>query len=100
MKRKPRFCLRLTDSEHQYIKIQAEKAALKTEPYVRALALGYEVKPRPPNEYAALLRTLAGMGNNINQIAKIANTKGNISRKEVQHALQLINQAWERVKTL
>ena len=48
--------LRLTAEEYAHLKATADAAGLKLEPMLRQLILGVELRPRPPDEYTALLR--------------------------------------------
>ncbi len=71
---------------------------MKMEPLIRQLILGVELRPRPPDEYAALLRELSAIGNNVNQIAYWANTRKGISQDDMQETVMLIRQACRLVK--
>lgn len=88
----------LTDQEHDHLKQQATLAGLGTDPFVRNLIQGVNLRPRPPDVYAALLRELSAIGNNANQIAHVANGKKDISQAEINEAVRLIRQAWRLVK--
>ena len=54
--------LRLTAEEYAHLKATADAAGLKLEPMLRQLILGVELRPRPPDEYTALLRELSAIG--------------------------------------
>ena len=71
---------------------------MKMEPLIRQLILGVELRPRPPDEYAALLRELSAIGNNVNQIAYWANSCRCISERDIQEAAALVKQAWRLIK--
>ena len=60
--------------------------------------MGIQLRPRPPDEYAALLRELSAIGNNVNQLAHQANVQGEATRQEITEAAMLVRQAWRRVK--
>ena len=77
------------------MKNQANAAGLKMEPMMRKLIMGMEVKPKPPEIYAELLRELSAIGNNVNQIAHWTNTRKSISLAECQRAILLIDEAWK-----
>ena len=51
--------LRLNAAEYAHLRKQTEATGLKMEPLLRQLILGVNLRPRPPDEYAALLRELA-----------------------------------------
>lgn len=60
--------------------------------------MGTQLRPRPPNEYAELLRELSAIGNNINQIAYWANAAKGISGSEIHDAAALVQRAFTLVK--
>lgn len=90
--------LRLNAPEYAHLQQQAAATGLKMEPLLRQLILGVNLRPRPPDVYAALLRELSAIGNNANQIAHTANGKKDISQAEITEAVGLIHQAWRLVK--
>lgn len=92
--------VRLTEKEKEHLKKQAEITGLKVEPFLRSLIMNTELKPRPPEVYAKLLRELSAIGNNINQIAYIANANKNINNAKVAEACDLAKKAWRYVKEL
>ncbi|RKJ40126.1 plasmid mobilization relaxosome protein MobC [Acutalibacter sp. 1XD8-33] len=71
---------------------------MEMEPLIRQLILGVDLRPRPPGEYAALLRELSVIGNNVNQIAYWANSCRCISEGDIQEAVALVKQAWRLVR--
>lgn len=73
---------------------------MKTEPFIRKVVLGKEVKARPPNEYVQLIREVNAIGNNINQIAHIANAEQRISSNKIDLVLDLQNELIRLVKEL
>lgn len=97
-KRNNHVSIWLSDSEHDHLKKQAELAGLGIDPFVRTLIQGIKLRPRPPDTYPALLRELSAIGNNVNQIAHVANGKKDISPQEVTEAVRLVRQAWRLVK--
>lgn len=90
--------LRLTAEEYAHLKATADAAGLKLEPMLRQLILGVELRPRPPDEYTALLRELSAIGNNVNQIAYWVNARKYISNSEIQEAAALVREAFALVK--
>ncbi len=68
------------------------------EPYMRDLIMGCEVKPHPPEAYKELLRELSVIGNNINQIAHVANAQQNISPEKNYEAIRLVDEAMRIVR--
>ena len=90
--------LRLNAGEYAHLRKQAEATGLKMEPLLRQLILGVNLRPRPPDEYAALLRELSAIGNNVNQLAHQANARGEATRQEITEAAMLVRQAGRLVK--
>ena len=81
-----KLTLRLTETEYQHLCKQAEITGLKKEPLLRKLIVGTNLRPRPPDTYAALLRELSAIGNNVNQIAHAVNllkSQAQIKRKVI-----------------
>lgn len=90
--------LRLTAEEYAHLQTTAEIAGMKIEPTIRKLIMGNQLRPRPPNEYADLLRELSAIGNNINQIAYWANATKGVSGSEIHDAAVLVQRAFTLVK--
>ena len=80
------------------MKEQAKRAGLGIDPFVRTLIAGVQLRPRPPDTYAALLRELSAIGNNVNQIARNTNAAKSADRADIDEAVRLIRQAWRLVK--
>jgi hypothetical protein len=77
--RKPKrtiiFRVRLSFAEQSLIKRKAKAASLTASRFVREAALGVSIKPRVfTEEEKQLYKTLVGLANNMNQIAKKYNS--------------------------
>ena len=88
----------LNDEEYTHLEEQSEITGLPASVLIRHVLAGVQLRQRPPGEYAALLRELSAIGNNVNQIAHWANAKKSIQEAEIQQAVLLANKAWELVK--
>lgn len=88
----------LNDAELAHLRRQAAAAGLGMDPFLRSLILGVELRPRPPDTYAALLRELSAIGNNINQIAHTVNAQKYAADGQVDRAVALVQRAWRLVK--
>ncbi len=88
----------MNEQEYRHLKKQAELADLRIDPFIRSLVLGVQLRPRPPDTYAALLRELSAIGSNANQIAYWANAQHSISETDIQRAATLVYEAWRLVK--
>ena len=100
MDRTTAVLVRLSEKEKEHLKSQAAACALKMEPYIRKLIMGKEVRPRPPDEYVKLLREINAIGNNINQIAHIANAEQRISESKINEVLHLQNEIMRMVRSV
>lgn len=90
--------LRLNADEYAHLRCQTEATGLKMEPFIRQLIQGVNLRPRPPAAYAALLRELSAIGNNVNQLAHQSNARGEATKAEIRQAVSLVHQAWRMVK--
>lgn len=88
----------MNEQEYRHLKKQAELAGMRVDPFVRNLVAGVQLRPRPPDTFADLVRELSAIGNNINQIAYWANAQKSISEDEVAQATALVQQAMQLVK--
>lgn len=99
MRKRPlRVAVRLNEQEHRHLKKQVELSGFSTEQYLRNLIAGSEIKQRPPDELPKLLRELSAIGNNINQIAKIANTCESVREEDIEHIISMQSKIWQMVK--
>ena len=90
--------VRFTAEEYAHLQATAAAAGLKIETTVRKLVMDCQLRPRPPNEYADLLRELSAIGNNINQIAYWANATKGISSSQIHDAAALVQRVFTLVK--
>lgn len=97
-KRNRHISVWMNEQEYWHLKVQAEKAGLGIDPFIRTLVAGVQLRPRPPDTYAALLRELSAIGNNANQIAYWANARKSISEADIRQAAALVREAWQLVK--
>ena len=64
---------------------------------IRKLIAGLEIHERPPDSYFAVRRELAAIGNNINQIAYVANLSKNVTPEQVRQLQEDMGQIWTLV---
>ena len=88
----------MNEEEYVHLKRQAQIAGMGIDPFVRNLVAGVNLRPRPPDTYAKLLRELSAIGNNINQIAYWANSQKSILEPEIVDAVILAKEAYRLVK--
>ena len=95
-----RISLRLDSTEYAYLKQLSTDTGLKMEPVIRRLIVGAELRPRPPDELAELLRQMSGMAANINQIAKVTNASGFARMEDIEQIKAMQGMLWQAVKEL
>lgn len=99
-KRNKAKVIRFTDEEWEHLNQEAIKAGVSKERFIRDAIAGIELTPKPPEELASLIKELNAIGNNINQIARIANSKHEIAQQELAVIECLVKQIWEKVLEL
>lgn len=72
------ICARLTDGELKKLNHLAEKSKINRSKVICKLIKGAEIHEAPKIVDSEIGYQLAKIGNNINQIAKVANESGNI----------------------
>ena len=88
----------LDDKEYCHLLKQCSVSGLSASSLIRQNIMDRELRPRPPETYAALLRELSAIGNNVNQIAYWANAQKSISKADVLQATTLVKEAWRLIK--
>ena len=68
--------VRLNARELRELEEQVEKSGLSREEFMRSLILGAQVHAKPCEHHPELLRKIAGLCNNANQLAHVANASG------------------------
>lgn len=77
-KRKHRFLISLNDEEYEQLNQCVELSGLTRDQYTRMLYKKVVPRPCPSSELLETITQLRRIGNNINQIAFVANSIGNI----------------------
>ena len=90
--------LHLNKKELAHLEAQVKLSGLAREEFLRSLMLGAELRPRPCTHHADLLRKLAGLCNNANQLAKNANIFGQANQQSVDEMVRIARKVWELVK--
>ena len=93
-----RICLRLNADEAQKLITNAKACGLTRTAYLRRLLNGYDLKPRPSAEMEALRTEIHQIGNNINQIARVANTCGYVRQSDLDEIKEMQSRIWQKVK--
>lgn len=97
-KRNHVISLRLNAKELKYLEEQVKKSGLPREEYLRILIMGGEIRAKPCEHHADLLRKIAGFCNNANQLAHVANASGTASSESIQRMQRISREIWQMVK--
>ena len=77
---------------------QVETSSLNREEYLRTLIVGKEIHPRPCTHHAELVRKVAGLCNNANQLAHRANSTGMAGQQSVDEMTRIAKEVWREIK--
>ena len=70
--------VRISYDEARELNKLVEKTGLTKSEYVRLRILGYDIPEKPPIDFYEALKQVIAVGNNINQIARLANATGTL----------------------
>lgn len=90
--------VRLNARELKFLEDQVKKSGLSREEYMRSLLLGAEIHAKPCEHHADLLRKVAGLCNNANQLAHAANSCGMAGEESIREMLRISKETWRIVK--
>lgn len=90
--------LHLNRRELEYLEAQVKLSGQPREEYLRTLIMGARVRPKPCTHHADLLHKVAGLCNNANQLARVANTYGVADTTSIAEMAAIAQQVWEEVK--
>ena len=75
----------LDTKEDELLKRKSKEAGLSEAEFARSLIKGYRIKAQPTEEIKLFQRDLYGIANNINQIAKVANSRYSVSHDNYEY---------------
>lgn len=93
-----RMEFRLTEKEYAHLRDLSEKSGLTASALIRKLIMGQEIHQRPPAEMPELLRQMSAIGNNINQIAKVANSSKFVRQEDIKEIQKMQSDLWKAVR--
>ena len=91
---------RLNEEEHQHLQQQVELSGLSTAAFLRNMINHVEIQERPPEQISDLLHGLSAIGNNINQIARVANSCKMVRPADIDQIKQMQSELWDKVKNI
>lgn len=71
--------------EDNLLKQKSKVAGLSESEFIRSMIKGYRIKEQPTDEIKQFQRELYGIANNINQIARIANSRYSASHDDYSY---------------
>ena len=75
----------LNQQEKNLLKEKSKKVGLTESEFLRSCIKGYKIKEQPTEEIKKFQRDITGIANNINQIARIANSSRYISNNDLNY---------------
>ncbi len=90
--------LHLNGRELKHLNDLAETSGLPREEFLRSLIMGAQIRAKPCTHHADLMRKVAGLCNNANQLAHTANSTGQASQQSVDEMLRLASAVMEEVR--
>ena len=90
--------LRLNDREYRRLCQQVGTSGLPREEYLRSLVMRKKINPRPCTHHAELVRKVAGLCNNANQLAHRANSTGVAGQQSVDEMTRIAKEVWCEIK--
>lgn len=90
--------VRLNAKELRLLDEQVKRSGLSREEFLRSLIAGADVRAKPCEHHADLLRKVAGLFNNANQLAHVANATGRAETESVREMLRISKEVWQIVK--
>ena len=71
--------------EDELLKKKSKEAGLTESEFIRSTIKGYRIKAQPTEEIKTFQRELYGIANNINQIARVANSRYSVSHDDYSY---------------
>ena len=100
MKRTVKKQFWLSRDEAQELQKKAKRTCLSEAALFRLLVRDFEPKEKPDDRFYDVMRQLSAIGNNVNQIAKIANTYELVRQEDVEYIINMQTKIWRMVKRL
>ena len=94
------FHIRFTEKEYERLWQYAAKAGLPKTTYIRHMINGVRPKERPPIEFFKMLGELCRIGNNLNQIVKMAHRFDNMHYKSSIETIKQFSQILFKIQQI
>lgn len=90
-KRNCRFEVCFTKDELSELTRKARKARMSNGGFIRHAICGVEIREAPPEDFHGLMREVKRVGSNIDQLLKLAYSKGFMDAPAIRKALEELN---------
>ena len=87
--RKNRWEFRLNDLEDIKFRDLLKATGYNGNQMFRSMVMNTEIKTRPPDLAPKILREISAIGNNVNQIAKVANYSKNVPNEDIKELKEM-----------
>lgn len=84
--------------EQERLRYLSKSTGLNQEQVLRKVLMDAPLLERPTADYIKMSRQIAALGNNLNQLAHIANASGKVSNTDLLTAKQIMEQIWRYIK--
>lgn len=98
MNNQKKFDMRMTEQDYKRLTRKARKCGLTRSGYIRLLIHDYKPREAPSADYYSMARELKGIGNNMNQIAFMANATGLINEDAYFEEVIRVRDAIQRIE--
>ena len=90
----------LNDEELEHLNKQLENRSLNKSVLIRKLISGVKVNPAPVDEYRKISVLLSNVTNDLNQIARQANTTDPTGNEKLDVVIILVRKCWQLLREL
>lgn len=90
-KRNHRMTCRLNDEEYEKVLIKISKSGLSKQEYILSCILNKRISEKLDLDFYKLINEINHVGNNLNQISRILNSKNPILENEVLKNQRMVN---------
>ena len=91
-KRKHRMTCRLNDDEYERVLIKISKSGLSKQEYILSSLMNKKISEKLDLDFYKLINEINHVGNNLNQISRILNSKNLVLENEILENQRMINE--------
>lgn len=91
-KRKHRMTCRLNDDEYERVLIKISKSGLSKQEYILSSLMNKKINEKLDLDFYKLINEINHIGNNLNQISRILNSKNPVLENKILENQRMINE--------